>query len=150
MSGAGVHNVTDLAPVIEDLEALQEDVNAIRAVTDAEPVLEETGGTLTTDGTEQTIYTNNAPASIFKPVSVAIDFTAQTITETVVVRVYYRIVGGAGLILQDQVTFAAAQDPDLKIIDLQDLPSRYGVQVTIEKTVGTNRAYPWTASYEVH
>ena len=27
--------------------------------------LTETGGTMTTDGTEQTVYTNNAPAGIF-------------------------------------------------------------------------------------
>jgi len=62
-----------------------------------------------------------------------------------VVRTNYRIIPGGALIEQDEVTFAAAQDPDLKNIDLE--PNRYGISVTIEKTAGTNRAYPWEVFY---
>ena len=58
-----------------DVDEILEDTDAIREVTDAEPILEETGGTLTTDGTEQNIYINNAPAGIYKPTWFNINFT---------------------------------------------------------------------------
>ena len=155
MSGDGLNNIMSDANILAAIaiidaicDAILEDTNAIREVTDAEPVLEETGGTLTTDGNVQTMYINNAPAGVFRPVCLKIDMTAHTITETVVVRTNYRIIPGGNLIEQDEATFAAAQDPDLKNIDLE--PNRYGIQVTIEKTAGTNRAYPWEVFYEVH
>lgn len=150
-----IHNPYDdtallvlLAIIDTIVDEIYEDTNAIREVTDAEAILEETGGTLTTDGNEQTIYTNNAPAGVFRPVCLKVDFTAQTATETTVLRTYYRIVGAAAYILQDSVTYAGVLDPDLINIDLE--PNRYGIQVTIEKTAGTNRAYPWEVFYEVH
>ena len=149
MSGDGLNNpaAIDTLALEASLQAVQVDVDAIREVTDVEPVLEETGGTLTTDGNVQTIYINNAPAGVFRPVCLKIDMTAQTVTETVVVRTYYRITPGAALIKQDEVEFAAARDPDLINTTLE--PNRYGIQVTIEKTAGTNRAYPWEVFYEV-
>ena len=134
-----------------DVDEILEDTEAIREVTDAEPVLEETGGSVTTTGAEQTIYINNAPAGVFRPVCIKIDFTAQTATETVVLRTYYRIspVGGSNLILQDTVTYAGVVSPDLINIDLE--PNRYGVWVTIQNTaVGVHRAYDWEVFYEVH
>ena len=115
-------------------------VNAILTLT-------ETGGTLTTDGTEQTVYINNAPAGIFDPKMIQIDFTNHTATETVVIREYYRIKSGGGLIKKDERTFAGVQDPLLKNVTLE--PNRFGVQVTIEKTAGTNRAYDFEAVYKI-
>ena len=149
MSGDGLNNPADIDTLALEasVEAIQVDVDAIREVTDAESVLEETGGTLTTNGNVQTIYINNAPAGVFRPVCLKIDMTAQTVTETVLVRTNYRIIPGGALIEQDEVTFAAAQDPDLKNIDLE--PNRYGISVTVEKTAGTDRAYPWEVFYEV-
>lgn len=137
-------NVATMDAVVD---AIQVDVDAIRAVIDAEPILEETGGTLTADGTEQDIYINNAPAGVFRPICVKIDFTNHTGTETVVLRVYYRIADGGNLIQQDEVTYVGVPTVPLINIDLE--PNRYGVQVTLEKTGGTNRAYPWEAFYEV-
>lgn len=109
--------------------------------------LTETGGTITTDGTEQNVYINNAPAGVFAPRIVQIDFTNQTAGETVVVREYYRIISGGNLIMQDEVTFAGVQDPLLKNVGLED--NRFGVQITIEKTVGVNRDYDYEAVYKV-
>jgi len=110
--------------------------------------LSETGGTVTTDGTEQNLYINNAPAGVFDPKIVQIDFTNQTAGETVVIREYYRIKSGGGLVKKDEVTFAGAQDPDLKDVVLE--PNRFGVQVTIQRTViGTDRAYDWEAVYKI-
>jgi len=155
MSGEGLQNPYDdtallasIAIIDAIVDAILEDTDAIRETTDAEPVLEETGGTLTTDGTEQDLYINTAPAGIFRPVCVKIDFTNHTAGETVVLRTYYRIAPGGALIEQDAVTYAGVQDPLLINIDLE--PNRYGISVTIEKTIGTNRAYDWESLYEVH
>ena len=158
MSGEGITNTYDdayLLALIAILDAIcdsiLEDTDAIREVTDAEPVLEETGGSIITDGTEQDIYINNAPAGVFRPVCVKIDFTNQTATETVVIKTYYRIspVAGSALILQDTVTYAGVVSPELINIDLE--PNRYGVWVSIQNTaVGVHRAYDWEVFYEVH
>ena len=151
----GVRNPTDVsdleaavAAIAATLGLVETDVTLIRAIIEALGVLTETGGELTTDGTEQNVYINNLPAGVFRPICVKIDFTNQTVTETVVLRTYYRIkraVDGGVLRLQDTVTFAGPQDPVLVNIDLE--PNRFGVSVTIEKTAGTNRAYDWEVLY---
>ena len=161
MSGEGVHNVFDptdlladiatLQTAVDDLDAdvvlLQTDVDAIEAIVEAEAILEETGGQLTTDGTAQTIYINNAPAGVYKPICLKIDFANQTVTEEVTIRVLYRIRPGGALSVSDEYEFVGViTDPIVKI-DLD--PTRYGIQIVIEKTVGTNRAYDWTVFYEV-
>jgi len=138
---AGIKINTDLIPGIEII------TDAIRAITDAESILEETGGTLTTDGTEQNVYVNEAPAGVFRPVCVKIDFTNQTATETVVLRTYYRITPGGGYVQQDEVTYLGVVDPELINIDLE--PNRFGIKVTIRKTAGTNKDYDWEAFYKV-
>lgn len=110
-------------------------------------VLTETGGTITTDGTEQDVYINNAPAGVFKPLKVMIDLTPMTATETVVVKIYYRIKSGGGLILKDEETFTGVQDPALINVELE--PNRFGVQVTIQRTAGDDKDYDWEVFYEV-
>lgn len=128
-------------------DAILEDTTAIREVTDSEAILTEQAGQITTTGAEQTIYINNAPAGVFRPVCVKVDFFNQTATETVVLRTYYRIAVGGGMALQDEVTYAGAQDPELINIDLE--PNRYGVWVTIQRTViGVDRAYDFEVFYE--
>ena len=109
--------------------------------------LTETGSSVTTDGNEQNLYINNAPSGVYSPKIVQLDFTAQTATETVVVRVYYRIKSAGDLIKSDEVTFTGVQDPLMKTIELEE--NRYGIKVTIEKTAGTNRAYGYEAIYKI-
>ena len=149
MSGEGVHNpaAIDTLALEASLQAVQVDVDAIREVTDSEAILTEVADTITTDGTEQILYTEENPAGIFEPRWCKIDFTNQTATETVVVRVYYRISPGGNLRLQSATTFAGAQDPDLIPISLE--PNRYGIRITIQNTaVGVHRAYDWEVFYE--
>ena len=148
-----VHNVyddTDLLLLIAIIDAIVdeilEDTDAIREVTDAEAILTEVAGQITTDDSEQVIYMNNAPAGVFRPICAKVNFWNQTATETVILRTYYRIAVGGAMALQDEVTYAGAQDPELINIDLE--PNRYGVMITIEHTVGTNRAYDWEIFYE--
>ena len=133
--------------VIDGLaDAILEDTIAIREVTDAEAVLTETGGTITTDGTEQNIYINNSPAGVFEPRWLNINFANQTVTETVVLRTYYRNVSGGGWVRDDIATYVGVPADLLKWVELH--PTRFGVRVTIEKTAGTNRAYVWEVFYE--
>ncbi len=130
-----------------DVVQLAENVVSIMAITDGLETLTQTGGTLTTDGTEQTVYVNETPAGVFRPITVKIDFTAHTDTETLVVRTYYRISDGGAYIEQDEATYVGVIDPLLLALALE--PTRFGVKVTVEKTAGTNRAYPWEAVYAV-
>lgn len=119
----------------------------IKMVTDASLVLTETGGTLTTDGNVQTLYINNAPAGEYEPRVLLVDFTNQTVTETLVLNEYYRIRPGGNLIHEDTATYVGAVSPELVAIDL--LPNRYGTWVTAQLTAGTNRDYDWAVHYEV-
>ena len=95
--------------------------------------------------TEQTLYVNEAPSGLFIPAYLLIDFTNQTVTETVVITEYYRIKSGGDYIAFDGDPFTAVQSPLGKVIVF--LPNRYGIKVTIEKTAGTNRAYIWEVWY---
>ena len=110
-------------------------------------VLTETGGTITTDGLEQDVYINNAPAGVYDPNVVKIDFSNQTAAETVVVRYYERIIAGGGWILADTVPFVGVQAVPDKFVEL--VPNRFGVWVTMERTVGGAFAYIWEAIYRV-
>ena len=149
-----VHNPYDdtyllsLIVIIDALcDAILEDTDAIREVTDSEAILTEVAGQITTDGNEQVLYTEETPAGIFEPRTCKIDMTNQTAAETVDIRVYYRIIAGGNMILQSNTTFAGAQDPDLINIELE--PNRYGIRITIQNTaVGVHRAYDWEVFYE--
>jgi len=117
-------------------------VNAILMTT-------ETGGTITTDGAEQDVYINAAPAGVYEPLKVQIDLSTLIAAETVVIRTYYKInpVGAfaATKVKKDEVTFNGVQSEPLKNIELE--PNRYGVQVTLQRTVGAPRAHDWCCFY---
>lgn len=122
-------------------------VNAIKVVTDALAVLTETGGTLTTDGNEQNVYINNAPAGVYRPAIVKINTTNHTVTETIVIREYYRTETGGDYLKHDTFTYLGTIDKDEITVHLD--PNRYGVKVTMQKTSGDNRDYVWEVFYEV-
>jgi len=113
--------------------------------------LQETGGSVTTDGTEQTLYINDAPLGVFRPVVCYVDLDAMVAGDTTVFRVYYRIEPGGGLQLIDYQAYVG-QDGGLansiKLIAIDLSPVRYGVQVTIQRTVQGDRAYPWSVFVE--
>ncbi|GAG58552.1 unnamed protein product [marine sediment metagenome] len=161
MSGEGVCNPLDetqllaniatLQAAVDDLDAdvvlLQADVDAIEALVAAEGILEETGGELTTDGNEQNVYINNAPAGVYVPTWFNLNFTNHTATETVVIRTYYRTAPGGAWVRDDNEPVVGIPVNLLVWVKLKE--ARYGIRVTIEKTVGTNRAYVWQVFYEV-
>ena len=131
----------------DDVATLLAGVAVSSAMTGAMGVLTETGGTLTTDGNEQTIYLNNSPAGVFEPKCVKVETSNQTATETIVIREYYRLSSGGALILHDEETYEGAIDMEEITVRLD--PNRFGAEVTIEKTAGTNRDYLWEVIYEV-
>ena len=161
MGGEGVHNPldpTDILEQLDDIEAalvviddeiedLQSDVTDILAVTNALPILEETGGTFTTDGTVQNLYINNAPTGVYRPVSLNIDLTNHTAAETIQFVTSYRNVAGAALVQRDLLALVGALDSPSVNIDLE--PNRYGIQVTAQLTAGSNYALTWEVFYEV-
>ena len=58
----------------------------------AQPVLSETGGTLTTDGTEQALHVRNAPMFVFAPRLLLIWLDDMVALDDPKVRVYDRLV----------------------------------------------------------
>lgn len=125
-------------------------VNQIFALVNGILVTTETGGTINTAalGTEYDVYINESPGGVFEPNKVMIDFSAQLVGDTTVVRVYYRIrPSPATKILKDQIVFEGVQGLPLKNIELE--PNRYGVRVSIERTAGAAQDYPWEALYRV-
>ena len=139
-----IETIVDLSTLEANVAALEVAIDELKA---SHLILTETGDTLTADGTEQNLYINDAPAGVYSPRNLFIDFTAHTAGETVVVREYYRIKTGGNYIKVDQVTYVGVQDPLLIHIDLKD--NRFGVKVTIEKTGGVNRAYDWEVTYKI-
>ncbi len=130
-----------------DVDALQNDVAAIAVLVEAEAILEETGGELTTDGTLQTVYINNAPAGNYEPKTLIIDFANQTVTETVRILVNYRIAPAGPWVIDDREPIVGVPVNAGIRIELHE--ARYGIWITMEKTVGTNQAYDWQVFYEV-
>ncbi len=122
------------------------DITGLQASIDALPVLTPVGGTITSDGTEQDVYINNAPASVFKPLVVLLDLTLSQAGETVDVREYYRLTDGGAWVEFDEDTFAGVQDPPGVKVALS--PTEFGVRVTLERTAGVARVYPWFVAYE--
>ena len=156
MGGEGTHNVFDPTEILADLDTIEAAiividalVDIIEAVTSALPTLAETGGTVTTDGTEQNVYVNTVPSGVFNPICVKIDCTNQTAGETIVIRQYGQTNPALvpDLILEDELTYAGLISPEQIIIDLD--PNRYGVAVTIERTGGVARDYRWQVFYEI-
>lgn len=156
MSGDGVRNTYSDIALVALIVALQANVTnilalvtIIEATTSALPTLAETGGTVTTDGTEQNVYINAVPLGVFNPICVKIDCTNQTAGETIVIKQYGQTNPTLvpDLILEDELTFAGLISPEQILIDLP--PNRYGVSVTMERTVGVARDYRWEAFYEI-
>jgi len=112
----------------------------------AEFTLQETGGTLTATDAEQTLYINNNPLGCFHPHTLFVDLDNMAQGDTVAIRVYYRLRAGGGLQLWDYSQYIGADGGlpnSVKLISADLLPTRFGIQITLEQTAGTNRDYDW-------
>lgn len=115
--------------------------SSVISILASEEELMETGGTVVLDGTEQDVYINDAPAGVFEPLVVKIDFTNQTAAESVTIREYYRNAAAGAMVLTDTLVVAGVIAVPEIIIDLT--ANRFGVRVTIERTAGGAISYPW-------
>ena len=118
------------------------------AIVNALLMLTETGGTvtLTAPATEDTVYLNDDPAGVFKPLLVTIDLSDLAGGETATIRTYYRIkTGGAARLKGAPVIFNGVQTEPHKDIELQ--PNRFGLEVTIAGTTGV--IVDWEVFYNV-
>jgi hypothetical protein len=117
----------------------------------AQPTLQETGGVFTTfDANEQVLYIRNAPVSVFEPRVVFISLDDMVALDNLIVRLYYRLAAGGAFVQYDYIVFTGI-DGGLangnKMIAVELLPCRFGVQVTIQQTVGA-ADFPWSAVEE--
>lgn len=124
----------------------QNNISDVFDIVNAILTLTETGGVLTTTGAVQTVYINNAPAGVFEPRTMQIDFSNHAAADTIVIRSYYRIASGGGWIKDDEESIIGVQDPALITIDFK--PNRFGYYVTMETTAGANHDYLWEVSYK--
>jgi len=118
----------------------------IQAQVNALSVLSSTGGSLTADGTEQTIYIEDEPTGLSEPVACYIDLDNMAAGDTTVSRVYHRLTDGGSLKLWDYASYAGADGGlanGIKVIVIDFLPNRHGYQITLEQTGGVNRVYAW-------
>jgi len=132
--------------LIGTIRHIYQRVNQIFALVNAILTLQETGGTITTDGAQQDIYRVETPMGVFAPMKVLIDFSNQTVAETVVIRTYYRINAGGGLVQKDELTYIGVVNPPLVNIELE--PNRFGIRVSMQRTVGGAFAYDWEAIFK--
>lgn len=124
-----------LISLLVQLEAIYDIVNAMLQTS-------ETGGTVTTDGTEQNLYINNVPAGAYKPLVLKLDTTAMVAGDTVDVKYYERVKSTGNLILQETRRFSDAQAQPLKKVAMY--ANRHGVRTTITRVAGAaDRAYDW-------
>jgi hypothetical protein len=126
---------------VQQLQDIFDLVNAIL-------VLQETGGTLTADGTEQDLFIIDAPGASIKPADLYIDLDNMTTVDAdaVTIREYYRIADGGAWRLLDANSYAGDDGglTDGRVMILVELShTRYGVRVTLEQTAGVNKDFPW-------
>lgn len=119
---------------------LADEITAAYDMMVATPVMQETGGLLLTDGTEQEMYVREAPPSVFEPRVVMIGLDDMVALDELIVRVYYRLSSGGGWDLCDYQEYVG-EDGGLTdgktMIAVALWPCRHGVKVTVEQTVGT-------------
>ena len=109
-------------------------------------VLQETGGILTTDGTEQDLWIIDAPIGAIIPINVFVNLDNMQAGDTTVFRLYHRMTDGGAWVQYDYFSYTGADGGLINnntAIVLPLIPTRFGTRVTIRRTAGGDRAYPW-------
>jgi len=131
--------------------SLINDVRDVREIVDAGLTLQSTHGAITSTDAEQDIYINDAPLGSYKCLHLFVDLDLMQAGDTIDFHIYYRIEPTGALQLQDYQTYTGA-DGGLangeKLIAIDLYPCRFGVQVTIQRTAGVDRAYDWQVFVE--
>ena len=98
-------------------------------------------GTLTADGTEQSIYENASPSAEWVPENILVDLSNMEAGDITTIKAYLKVKSGGSYILMDTQTYSAVQSVQ-GIITL-GTPNRYGFKITLQQSAGTNRDYDW-------
>lgn len=109
-------------------------------------VLSSTGGTVTANGQEQTLYIDDEPLGCWEPLVLWVDLDNMQAGDTTNIRAYHRLRDGGALELWDYNSYTGA-DGGLTngrtAIKVDLGPNRHGFQVTLEQSAGVNRDYDW-------
>ncbi len=130
------------------------EVAAIKAVTDAEETLTETGGTITGTNAQQDLYIANAPAGIMTPVGIFVDLDNMAADDTIEVRIKYRIKAGGTMKdyeYYEKVGVDGGSADAEKGVYYALHPTRFGVEVTLVQTLATTsyKTFDWEVFYGV-
>ena len=99
------------------------------------PIEEFSVGTLTADGTEQTVFELTSLAEL----EGWIDLANMESGDVVIIKVYVKTRSGGTYRLYDSASYSGIQSsPGLHITKL---PAKYGLKGTVQQTTGTNRTY---------
>jgi len=123
--GKGLDAIFDLVDAIADLSAVNDSI--------------------TTDGTEQTAYIADSPAGLWTPTMFKIDTRLMAAGDAITLKVYEKSVSGGSYILERTISYADAQSPAYDTLPLH--VNRFGLKITIQRTTGTDRAYPIMFAY---
>lgn len=123
-----------------------DELTQIQAQTNALTVLSSTGGTVTADGSEQTLYVDDEPLGTWEPLALMVDLDNMAGGDTTVLRVYHRLNDGGGLQLWDYNSYTGADGGlanSVKVVVVELHPNRHGVQCTLEQSAGVLRSFDW-------
>tara|TARA_B100000470_G_C19750764_1_gene373691 strand:- start:371 stop:694 length:324 start_codon:yes stop_codon:yes gene_type:complete len=102
------------------------------------PLVVQYSGTLTTDGTEQTLNT-----STFVGVHVVqVDLSAMQAGDSVRLKTKTKVLTGSAVAIFIEQTFSGVQTEP--IIQTEPVTSPFSLTATLERTGGSDRAYPWS------
>lgn len=130
--------------VHESIIDILDTVNGIYDIVNSILITSETGGTVTTTGTEQDLYINNIPAGAYKPIVLNLDCTNMVAGDAITLKCYKRVSATGNLIQDEELSYIGAQVPALKEITLS--PTRHGIRTTITRiaaAAGGDKAYTW-------
>jgi hypothetical protein len=121
-------------------------VGQIQAQANALLALSATGGVVTADGTEQTLYIDDEPLGCWEPLTLFVDLDNMQAGDTTVIRVYHRMNDAGTLKPWSYSAYTGADGGFLngeKLAAISLKPNRHGFRATLQQTGGVNRAYDW-------
>jgi len=134
----------DSANMPTDLDNAAIEANAelhvSNAINNTIPLYERTDGTLTADGTEQTVY-EVTPSVILVPDSITMSLINMVADDSVTINMYAKLKSGGAYELIDTQDYGNVKD--IPAINITGQPNRYGWKVTLQQTVGINKDYDW-------
>lgn len=120
-------------------------VSTILTAVNAMPDLTRYSGTLTADGTEQTLKEVTPSASMIAYRGI-IDLSDMEAADTVVVAEYYKVKSGGDYLKLDARSFTGLQTAYPAVDITPRMPNRYGLKITVTQTVsdsGGFKAFDW-------